>query len=185
MDGPLTPVMQEWVAGLGPVAECTACARLEETDIHLRPQLGWLADEALLGKELSRTLSSIYRNRPGAVGKQFYVGLPGAGNPAFEHEPAYPAIKLPDAVYQLLALYRFGNMIEYWFPYRDAIGENWDGVLARIDPGGAVDAVLRGVEPADAAAGYREVDARGRVRVARAGTPRGRHRGFGHRDSRG
>ena len=29
-------VMQEWVAGLGPVAECTACARLDETDIHRR-----------------------------------------------------------------------------------------------------------------------------------------------------
>ncbi len=128
-------VMQEWVAGLGPVAECTACVRLQETEIHLRPQFAWLSEEALLGKELSRTLTSIYRNRPVASGKQFYVRLnPQVGNPIFEHEPAYAGIKPPDAGYQLLALYRFWNMIEYWFPYRDIIGENWDGVLARFVP---------------------------------------------------
>ncbi len=127
-------VIGEWVAGLGPVAQCTACARLDETELHLRPQLGWLASEVLLGKELSRTLTSIHRNRP-ADGKQFYVGqVQYVGNPVFEHEPAYPAVKLPDAGYQLLALYRFWNMVEYWFPYRDVIGEDWDGVLARFVP---------------------------------------------------
>ena len=47
----------------------------------------------------------------------------------FDHEPAYAALELPDAGYQLLALYRFWNIIEYWFPYRDLIDEDWDGVL--------------------------------------------------------
>src|SRR6185503_4942416 len=41
----------------------------------------------------------------------------------------YPNIKLPDAGFQLLALYRFWNIIEYWFPYRDQVPENWDKVL--------------------------------------------------------
>ena len=44
--------------------------------------------------------------------RQFYVSLvPNIGNPSFEHEPAYPTLKLPDAGYQLLALYRFWNII--------------------------------------------------------------------------
>jgi hypothetical protein len=47
----------------------------------------------------------------------------------FSNEPSYANVKLPDAGYQLLALFRFWNIIEYWFPYRDVIGENWDAVL--------------------------------------------------------
>jgi hypothetical protein len=60
--------------------------------------------------------------------------VPNIGNPSFEREPAYRNIKLPDPGYQLLALYRFWNIIEYWFPYRDLIGENWDGVLMTFIP---------------------------------------------------
>jgi C-terminal processing protease CtpA/Prc len=36
---------------------------------------------------------------------------------------------LPDAGFQILALYRFWNIIEYWFPYRDVVPEDWDKVL--------------------------------------------------------
>jgi hypothetical protein len=54
--------------------------------------------------------------------------------PVFNHEPSYANIKLPDVGYQLLALFRFWNMIEYWFPYRDVIGENWDSVLNEFIP---------------------------------------------------
>ena len=32
------------------------------------------------------------------------------------------------------ALYRFWNIIEYWFPYRDVIGGNWDDVLTTFIP---------------------------------------------------
>jgi hypothetical protein len=39
-----------------------------------------------------------------------------------------------DAGYRLLALFRLWNIVEYWFPYRDAIGEDWDGVLHEFIP---------------------------------------------------
>ena len=44
------------------------------------------------------------------------------------------ALTFPDAGYQLLALYRFWNIIEYWFPYRDLLDEDWDKVLAEFIP---------------------------------------------------
>ena len=59
---------------------------------------------------------------------------PGVGNPIFQNEPAYAAIKLPDAGFQLLALYRFWNIIEYWSPYRNVMGEGWDKVLGEFIP---------------------------------------------------
>ena len=55
---------------------------------------------------------------------------PGAGNPVFDHEPDYARVKFPDAGYRILALYRFWNIIEYWYPNRDLPGQNRDRALA-------------------------------------------------------
>jgi C-terminal processing protease CtpA/Prc len=121
--------LAKWIAELGPVKPCAACVKLEENEIHLHPRLAWLADTKLLGTELSATLRSIYANRPAST-KQFYVSsAPYVGNPSFDHELSYQTIKLPDPGFQILALYRFWNIIEYWFPYRDVVPDDWDKVL--------------------------------------------------------
>ncbi len=123
-----------WIKGLGEVPKCELCIAVDEADLHLRPRLGWLDDEKLLGAELARELRAIHANRP-VPARQFYVSLmPGVGNPKFESEPAYERVNLPDAGYQILALYRFWNIIEYWFPYRDILDEDWDKVLAQFIP---------------------------------------------------
>jgi C-terminal processing protease CtpA/Prc len=124
----------KWIAALGDPAACKPCARLDASDIHFRPALEWLDDVALLGADLSRSLRAIYANRP-AGGKQFYVALnPGVGNPDFLHEPSYAGIQADDAGYHILAAYRFWNIIEYWFPYRDVLGEKWDEVMKQSLP---------------------------------------------------
>ena len=120
--------LAKWIGGLGPVKPC-ACVKLDEKELHLRPRLAWLDDNKLLGAELSASLQSIHANRPVSK-KQFYVSqAPNAGNALLDHELSYESIKLPDAGYQILALYRFWNIIEYWFPYRDVVPEDWDKVL--------------------------------------------------------
>ena len=122
-----------WIAGLGPVAACNPCAKLEESNLYMRPDLRWIDDEVRLGKDLCQTLRSIRDNRAG--GSQFYVSLvPNVLNPSFDHELGYPGLKLPDPGFQLLAFYRFWNIIEYWFPYRDVMGEDWDKVLTEFIP---------------------------------------------------
>ena len=123
--------LHTWIAGIGTVSECTACASLKESDLYMKPDVDWIADEKLLGTELSQDLQRILRNR---AANRFYVSLfPNVGNPVFDHEPNY-AGKTPDAGFQLLGLYRFWNIIQYWSPYRDIIGESWDGVLAEFIP---------------------------------------------------
>lgn len=121
-------LLAKWIEGLGAVKPC-ACVKLNETEIHLRPRLAWLADTKILGTELSAKLQSIHANRV-AQTEQFYVSkMPNVSNPSFEHELVYANIKFPDAGFQLLALYRVWNIIEYWFPYRDLLSEDWDTVL--------------------------------------------------------
>jgi C-terminal processing protease CtpA/Prc len=124
----------QWIDGLGPLSACTPCAALRPETVHLSPDLVWIEDTSRLGADLSRRLRSIHASRP-ADGSQFYVSLtPGVGNPSFGRELPYASFQLPDAGYRLLALYRFWNIVEYWFPYRDVIGEDWDAVLREFIP---------------------------------------------------
>ncbi|AXC12807.1 Peptidase, S41 family [Acidisarcina polymorpha] len=138
--------MIHWIGGLGPVQPCgNSCATGDKDGprighvltpvpmLALRPEIAWIADEALLGKELARALQYLQQNR--TAGKQFYISLaPGIGNPSFDHERDYVGVKFPDAGFQILALYRFWNIIEYWSPNRNIVGEDWDGVLREFLP---------------------------------------------------
>jgi C-terminal processing protease CtpA/Prc len=123
----------EWTNHLDPVVPWHPCAHVEESDLALRADVSWIEDEEKLGAELSQRLRAIYRNRP--EGQQFYVGFSvEVKNPVFKHELSYSQIKFPDAGFQLLALYRFWNIIEYWSPYRDVLGEDWNQVLVDFVP---------------------------------------------------
>lgn len=123
-----------WVNGLKLPSPCKKCARLDERNLHLRPNLAWIEDEAVLGHALSAKLRAIEQNRPRG-GRQFYVSLlPNIGSPVFERELPYDKIKFPDAGFQILALYRFWNAVDYWSPYRDIIGEDWHRVLREFIP---------------------------------------------------
>ena len=122
-----------WIDSLGEVAPCTDCADLRKTDLHFGPGLDWLGNDELLGADLGQRLRSIHRNR--ANGAQFYIAqVLGVKNPEFRNEPAYAGLDLPDAGFQLLGLFRFWNIIEYWFPYRDVLGEDWNAVLREFVP---------------------------------------------------
>lgn len=124
----------QWMAGLGSVTPCKSCEELKRSHLFIAPDLAWLHDTKMLGVGLSRALLDIYENRQNAQ-TQFYVSLaPGVGNPVFAHEMGYPAIKFPDSGFQLLALFRYWNIIEYWYPNRNLIGDEWARILPEFLP---------------------------------------------------
>jgi hypothetical protein len=126
-------VLRDWIGRLGPLPSCNPCLTLRDENLHLRPRLAWIESDTAGGRELAEVLRTVHRSRP--PGKQFFVSqVPGIGNPRFDNEPTYAATTSPDAGYQLLALYRFWNIIEYWFPYRDQLDGDWDRVLAEFVP---------------------------------------------------
>ena len=123
----------KWIEGLGPVTGDDSRARMDTKDLEFGPDLAWIADTKRLGRTLSEQLQAVYAKRP--TSEQFYVSLaPGVLNPRFDHERAYPNITFPDAGFQLLALYRFWNIMQYWSPNRDVAGENWPDVLREFIP---------------------------------------------------
>lgn len=124
----------KWAAALPAGKECNPCAVLKTDGLQMRPEVDWIRDDSRLGTELSRVLHAAYTQRP-ANGKQFYLGThQGVGNPDFQHEAAYQGAKPGDAGMQILAAFRYWNIVEYWFPNRDIIGENWEGALRETLP---------------------------------------------------
>lgn len=125
-------LLAEWIESLGELPECPACAQTIEGEIHLTADLKWL-DDPKLSVALRKRLKGVYERRNQAT--SFYIGHdPQVGNPIFLHEDPYPQFKYPDEGYRLLSLYRFWNIIEYFFPYRDVIGEDWTGVMREFIP---------------------------------------------------
>jgi C-terminal processing protease CtpA/Prc len=131
--GARSEVLSAWVTSLGPVPACRGCREPAAKTVRLLPDLAWLTDQNQLGPALSQQLVYLRQNR--SQGPNYYVRpAPGPGNPLFQHEEAYASPATPDAGLRVLALFRYWNMIAYYFPYRYAIGEDWQPVLPEFIP---------------------------------------------------
>jgi C-terminal processing protease CtpA/Prc len=51
-----------------------------------------------------------------------------------QKDNSYTDMQFPTAEYRLLALFRFWNVINYFFPYKKLIDDPWDNVLTRYIP---------------------------------------------------
>ena len=58
--------------------------------------------------------------------------LPGSGSPF--RDRSYPEMKYPAIEYRLLAAFRIWSTINYFYPYKHLIGEDWDAVLREFIP---------------------------------------------------
>ena len=129
----VTDALVAWLERLGVPDPCDPCAA-PPSEAQMTPDLAWIDDREGLGETLSDLLRLIHARRP-ASGEHHYVSMaPGVGNPVFSNEAARPTSGLPDAGYRLLALFRYWNVIEYWFPYRDLIERPWEDVLREFIP---------------------------------------------------
>jgi len=126
--------VRDWIRGVGDVPPCRNCARPPDRDnLDIDADLRWLNDEAALGSDLSELLRTIHRNR--ARGANFYISqVRGVGNPVFDNEPNYARVQFPDAGYQLLGLYRYWNIVEYWYPNRNILDQDWNAILSEFIP---------------------------------------------------
>ena len=126
-------ILSKWILVLGKVEKDIPTAT-DESAIKFRPDINWITNSSLLGEDLSRQLQEIRdAKRPD---KNFYFGFfEGIGNPQFKHEKPYNGnITYKDAGYRLLSLYRYWNMIQYFYPYKNLIEEKWNDVLTEFLP---------------------------------------------------
>lgn len=123
-------ILLEWIDSLGKVEPCSSCQPTTET-AFIKPDLRWLTHNDV-ANSLQTTLLYIYHNR--SQNKQYYVEPARVGTPNFTNENAYSNMVLPDDGFSLLALYRYWNMIHYFFPYKYLTDKDWGSILVEYIP---------------------------------------------------
>ncbi|PKP01749.1 MAG: peptidase S41 [Bacteroidetes bacterium HGW-Bacteroidetes-6] len=118
-----------WVNSLGPVSGKGNKMKIKK-NVKLIPELDWISDTTVLGTKLSAELVKIRNSKRSKT--NYYVSLSGAQNPSFDHEKSYSNISWNDDGFRLLTVFRFYNMVEYFFPNKHLIGENWQNIPAEF-----------------------------------------------------
>jgi carboxyl-terminal processing protease len=107
----------------------------ENTPINTRNlDLAWIGN--------TKELNALNRQALSFISKHPYRGLnlyarPNPDNDSTVYTPnenPYPGMLLPDTNYRLLGLFRFWNVINYFYPYKYAIGKPWNSVLNELIP---------------------------------------------------
>ena len=126
-------IFLEWVNSLGEVNEDQNHAKLNKGIVKFMPDLKFIEDVNELGQELVMQLTKI-KNAKRENENYHMTFIQGVGNPKFENEKPYADMIYPDAGFRLLSLYRYWNIIKYFYPYKNMIKENWNRVLAEFIP---------------------------------------------------
>lgn len=124
-------ILIKWINKYGRIPICKTCQATSDS-AFLKPDLSWI-EKSNINLKLKDLLRKIYVNR--SQGNHYYIEMRlGVGNPVFSNERTYEALADPDAGFRLLALYRYWNMIYYFFPYKHLTDKNWNTVLKEYTP---------------------------------------------------
>ncbi|MET3025210.1 S41 family peptidase [Flavobacterium sp. UW10123] len=128
-DAEFSKVIEKWINSLGKVKAYEAEISSEKVDYFDKNlDLSWIQDTLLFSKSLCQKLKFIEQNR--IQGKQYYVekGI------EFKNEVEYAEFNDKDKNFRLLLLFRFWNYVEYFFPYKYQMDQNWNLTLLEFLP---------------------------------------------------
>ncbi len=125
-------VLLDWVNSLGPVTEFSNKNISDEKNVRILPDLDWIKDGNIFSVELITKLEEVKNAK--RTDTSYYIGLHEfVGNPNFKNENVYDNTTLDDG-HRLLALFRYWNMIQYFFPDKHLTNEDWNLVLKEFIP---------------------------------------------------
>ena len=123
--------LTKWINSIGEF-EQIAKENKEKSEIKIKPDLDWIKNSNFTNNLTSELINVKNANR---TEDNYYIGLKkGVGNPDFKNEATYSEMKYPDAGFRLLSLYRYWNIIQYYFPYKNLIEEEWKDMLPEFIP---------------------------------------------------
>lgn len=131
----LSFIYTQLIDKLGAVKPCKKCLSPENFPDRLKRNfdLTLLNDSALFSAPLRDRLRYIAQNRN--QDKNHYVQwVRQTENTSYGNENPYNELRKPDEAHRLLALFRYWNIVQYFFPYKYAIDENWNDVLTTLIP---------------------------------------------------
>lgn len=124
-------ILTSWIGSYGKIPACETCKPAPESAV-LKPDGSWI-DTSDLSNNLKSKLQEVYSNRN--QGEHYYIALhQNVGNPDFTNEDPYANMSYPDEGFRLLSLYRYWNMIHYFFPNKHLTDQKWENVLKEYLP---------------------------------------------------
>jgi len=130
----LSQIFIDWIDGLGKIRKCKKCGKENELEYFDKNfDLSWLEDSKFFTAELTEKLKYIEENRH--QGEKHYVKpFKKVGQIQVINEIDYKDFDWQDENLRLLSLFRYWNIIEYFFPYKYQTDTKWDEVLYNMLP---------------------------------------------------
>lgn len=128
----LNELYYQWISSLGKVEECKKCSKEDKTKIYFLRNFdpGWMSNEQIFSKAVTQQLLFIQNNRNS--GNSHYFGK-GGKKVYFKNENSYGS-QFTSKEIGLLELFRYWNLVEYFFPYKYQTDQNWNDVLTEMIP---------------------------------------------------
>lgn len=125
-------ILFKWILSLGKIEISDNKCAIPKKDIKVKPDLDWINNSGF-SQELQTVLNKVINAK--RTGKNYYVKLVrNIGNPKFKNENKYKTKICPDINKRMLTLLRYWNMVQYFFPYKYLIEEDWKVVLEKFIP---------------------------------------------------
>ncbi|MBW8524818.1 peptidase S41 [Chryseobacterium chendengshani] len=119
-----------WIKNLGEF-ETTKIVS-DDKNIKIKADLDWITSSGF-SQELTELLLNLKYAKRSKI--NYYVDFfDQVNNPDFKNENPYKKMSFPDEGFRLLSLYRYWNIIQYYFPYKNLIEEDWKKVLPEFIP---------------------------------------------------
>jgi carboxyl-terminal processing protease len=123
-----------WINSIGKINKCNSCETIKEVNYFDKNfDLSWTQDSTIFDITLSQKLKLIEENR--FQGESHYLSVnEKAGNVILKKEQNYSNFDYQKENLRLLALFKYWNTIEYFFPYKYQTDKNWNSVLKDMLP---------------------------------------------------
>ena len=129
----LSKIYTVWIHSLGKVKHCRSCNKplaKRFVTYNLNPE--WMNDNSVFSDSLISMLNYIRENKNFRRNNYVQVHF---GHVSFSNEKVYKdSADYPSYHGRLLSLFRYWNIVNYFYPYKYVIGEDWNKVLADMVP---------------------------------------------------
>jgi carboxyl-terminal processing protease len=122
----------EWINSLGQIKGCSECGNFKNENAGYNFDLSWIENETLFTKEVGEKLRLIEKNR--TKKRHHYFTTRKSGNVLFKNPRSKKVEVFPSYEVRLADVFSFWNSIEYFFPYKYVMDENWDSILIASIP---------------------------------------------------
>lgn len=125
--------MEKWVDALPVPDSCKGCLPYTvKEEVKLEPDYGNLFTAGYLPQTLTAKLHYLLKNA--RIKSNYYIGMAaGVSYPVIKNELPYNHTRYPDDGIRLLALYRYWNIIQYFYPNRH-LADRWNEALQESIP---------------------------------------------------